>query len=543
MKLRLTLNELNDDRGEEKMKTSKKQNRMISGLLMCLGLAFSFVCYTQGQTPEMPIRIDFDNHENQTMVNYVGFNPLLYDMERGYGWNEAVNAYRRWNYHFKLLTCDMHYSDQDRTFMVDLPNGEYTVKLYFRGSLSETYADNMQVFSEGILVLDHVNSTPYPNIRSFDANVSDGQLSLTFHDNGGDDNKWLVNGIEIYDRIPRPEITGVSNSQIIRGKSVTITGANFGIKRRAAPLKWDDFESGIDGVSVAELSDWAVWGEEGHKPAYKSGSVNRQGSSLCSENKMGPGDYRVRNSRLKWWTDENTDKLYVSFWTKFNFGRNIVDDNGSYQLKFWRLSETEVEKWNGSLCIGASNWKYDVGKPTEHPGHYYWVRTGGSEGFKGSDYYTPALEEDVWFRIGMQVKQSDVNTPNGGFSVWHSRSSEPIINVASNWDVVTREIPAKLRAISLGEWLGNLTDGETEVYYDDAYFDNSWARVEIGDSKSFDNCSHREIQIPSDWSDTSITITVNQGSFQRGDTVYLYVVDPDGNVNVNGYPVAFAKAQ
>jgi hypothetical protein len=48
-------------------------------------------------------------------------------------------------------------------------------------------------------------------------------------------------------------------------------------------------------------------------------------------------------------------------------------------------------------------------------------------------------------------------------------------------------------------------------------------------------CTHREIQIPSAWSDTSITITLNKGSFANFNSAYLYVIDADGNVNTNGY--------
>ncbi|MEK6657594.1 MAG: hypothetical protein AABY58_09150, partial [Nitrospirota bacterium] len=40
---------------------------------------------------------------------------------------------------------------------------------------------------------------------------------------------------------------------------------------------------------------------------------------------------------------------------------------------------------------------------------------------------------------------------------------------------------------------------------------------------------------PSAWSDTSITITLNQGSLANFNNAYLYVIDADGNVNTNGY--------
>jgi hypothetical protein len=34
---------------------------------------------------------------------------------------------------------------------------------------------------------------------------------------------------------------------------------------------------------------------------------------------------------------------------------------------------------------------------------------------------------------------------------------------------------------------------------------------------------------------------VNQGSFQAGETAYLFVVDADGNVNPTGFPIVIGK--
>ena len=53
---------------------------------------------------------------------------------------------------------------------------------------------------------------------------------------------------------------------------------------------------------------------------------------------------------------------------------------------------------------------------------------------------------------------------------------------------------------------------------------------------NFSNCTHKEIQIPSAWSDGSITIKVNQGSFVTGQDLYLFVVDTNG-IHSSGYLV------
>jgi hypothetical protein len=72
---------------------------------------------------------------------------------------------------------------------------------------------------------------------------------------------------------------------------------------------------------------------------------------------------------------------------------------------------------------------------------------------------------------------------------------------------------------------------------DDFYIQRgTLARVEIGDRSSWKSCTWREIQKPSAWSNSSITIQLNRGSFQQGQTAYLYVVDANGTVNSQGYP-------
>src|SRR5207248_10898297 len=47
----------------------------------------------------------------------------------------------------------------------------------------------------------------------------------------------------------------------------------------------------------------------------------------------------------------------------------------------------------------------------------------------------------------------------------------------------------------------------------------------------------REVQIPTAWSGSSISLTVNLGKFQTGQTAYLYVVDSNGQANSAGVPI------
>lgn len=68
-------------------------------------------------------------------------------------------------------------------------------------------------------------------------------------------------------------------------------------------------------------------------------------------------------------------------------------------------------------------------------------------------------------------------------------------------------------------------------YWDELYVDSTRTRVEIGNASTFAACTHREIQIPTAWSNTSITATVNLGSFTSTAGLYAFVVAADGTAS------------
>jgi hypothetical protein len=97
----------------------------------------------------------------------------------------------------------------------------------------------------------------------------------------------------------------------------------------------------------------------------------------------------------------------------------------------------------------------------------------------------------------------------------------------------------------LGNMYGMLdadSEGEASCYFDNVYIDITQARVMVGNAPTFSASTRREIQIPTAWSSTEITFTVNQGSFANGEQAYLFVIDSDGNASA-GYPVTFSNGQ
>lgn len=73
--------------------------------------------------------------------------------------------------------------------------------------------------------------------------------------------------------------------------------------------------------------------------------------------------------------------------------------------------------------------------------------------------------------------------------------------------------------------------------YDDVYIDYTQARVELAAGGTWATRGICNTQIPIAWSDTTVRVMVNQGSFAPGQR-YLYVVTADGRVNASGIPVS-----
>jgi hypothetical protein len=67
--------------------------------------------------------------------------------------------------------------------------------------------------------------------------------------------------------------------------------------------------------------------------------------------------------------------------------------------------------------------------------------------------------------------------------------------------------------------------------------DITWSRVVLADSADYDAASVVEPQIPSAWSDASITARANLGRLSCPGTAYLFVFDAGGARNAEGFPI------
>jgi hypothetical protein len=73
-------------------------------------------------------------------------------------------------------------------------------------------------------------------------------------------------------------------------------------------------------------------------------------------------------------------------------------------------------------------------------------------------------------------------------------------------------------------------------HFDDFFVDYTFARAELCAGSTWVSRGVCEMQIPTAWSVSSLTLSANLGQLTSG-TAYLYVVDSTGAVNATGFPV------
>jgi hypothetical protein len=67
--------------------------------------------------------------------------------------------------------------------------------------------------------------------------------------------------------------------------------------------------------------------------------------------------------------------------------------------------------------------------------------------------------------------------------------------------------------------------------------DNTFSRVVLANNATYTSATIVEPQIPTVWSGSSITVTVNLGKLPDTGTAYLFVFDSNNRGNAVGYPV------
>jgi hypothetical protein len=326
-------------------------------------------------------------------------------------------------------------------------------------------------------------------------------------------------------------VAGVSDL-VANGGTVTISGSGFG-SFDGEVISWDDFEGEsvgvpVDGSSPVLGPSWSdfsfvVDASVFSPPSYSSENVysgtrsvkvDWSGATINSFGWAGQGPYdRIFVTYRRWMTGEYTG----------------ASDQNHKQFYFFGDSANDFPQ--GMLLIPArtSSWG--------------WYNNLGvsSETLYNDQGWSFSSTKEAWQRWSVY---NELNTPstssNGVVKVWLDGQ----LGVDRN-DYRQRNVDNRFDDFRLGHMAQGFYDTAL-TYFDDLYIASTQARVELCDRSTWSSVESLggrcEIQIPSAWSASSITITANQGALPSNTQAWLYVVDSAGRVNAAGVPVTIGDS-
>lgn len=319
----------------------------------------------------------------------------------------------------------------------------------------------------------------------------------------------------------QPNIAGVSGN-LIEGEHLQIVGQGFGTKEIAGPILFDDFQNGSEGAELAGPpgSPWLLDDDMGglYLPRYSSGQQRLGGDMSCLQS-FGPRDGGFQNNCRFGLDDARLTQVYFSGWL---YWENTAPSTEDVPLSV-RLFEH-----GGSQEPGLGCWR-----AYPQSGAQYGALTSlpcAVGEIQNTQYGFGLPSAETWHRV----------------EIWRSFGADldaEVFNLRVDGDDKTQWAAGgpgcDLSTVTLVSWFGAPDErAAMNFYWSEVYLDNTRARVEIGNAAVFEDCSHREVQIPEAWSDGEVAVQVRGGAFVEGETLYLFVVDEQGQVSA-GHAVSW----
>jgi hypothetical protein len=341
-----------------------------------------------------------------------------------------------------------------------------------------------------------------------------------------------------------PAITGVSGT-FSHGQSITISGSSFGTKTHAGPMLWDDFDNAASGsvggrepaVHQGGLSSYGGWSVLTVGPGSKPGIVRDASSPKASSTYhtrsvfVDSTNYWVQGFVIPYSGFTTGNELYISFYYRYT----RTSANWGRQTKAWIAYSavgSDRAYWSNAFgtCQAGDNWFTHRAEDADlidlNPG------LGAQE------------LDNEWVRFESYLKQSAPGSANG---TWHQTVYRPTLGTPAKHVVELDNYKMRESSDDWVDWVFggayfsgcDVTDG-LDIDLDEFYTDSTRARVEVCDAATWSARRRCELQLPTAWSDASITATFKKGYLPSSTTAYVYVINASGNVNAAGFPIAVA---
>lgn len=314
-----------------------------------------------------------------------------------------------------------------------------------------------------------------------------------------------------------PSISSVSGT-VSDGSTITINGSSFG-SGDATPLLWENFDAGSSGAGLSRptIGDWNL--DSRPTPIF-SGTRAHSGTKSA---------YAAYNANSQWslFTVDlpQSDRFFQSFWFYW------TSSGTQGQLK---LVQVHGDSGQGDYAPGIM-----TGSSTTDWWFSYISTESGANNTKTQVTYPKNPAAGAWHKFDMAFKRSSAGgAADGSVTIWIDN-----VQQYSRQNAVTRDSSAYNWAETA--FFHGVTNmgASTDVYVDDAYLNNSWSRVLIGNAATWSAVTQSEIQPASAWSASSVAVKVNRGSISNLENAYLYVFDDSGAVNSSGYKLCTSCPQ
>ena len=359
-------------------------------------------------------------------------------------------------------------------------------------------------------------------------------------------------------------VNSVFPSSLVHDQTFTMTGSGFGNREIAPESFFETWDWGVN-ESFVDIDDspWSV--SSGNPPGSRdaerfSNEDLRNGHGLNARS-IRPD--RITGSQINditWRSGLNVrpgDKVYMStfIWSTYG-GAQQYGPDCPQQWKIWGplnhgnpASLTPPGMRVGWNAAGGPNDVPPLGAP------FVGVQHECGDGSDSITSYGWGIqpEERTWWQIEFEYQVATARYANDGYlRVWFNGqlagegptqswcTDEQNNNVIANGYVYDGTL---LR--NYIQWQPtSCVDLETRtdiMRFDDIVFQKgTWARVVLGNAATWDSCTIRDYQTILGWSENSITVKLNQGAYEAGQTAWLYVINNDG-IPSSGYPVTIGQ--
>ena len=315
--------------------------------------------------------------------------------------------------------------------------------------------------------------------------------------------------------IAQPVINTVTGD-ISSGTTLILKGSGFTEKSNPEPLFWWKADFGVAPSPLGRLKTWSDSTRFGGN--FSTAIVAPGSQRSVGKNHSGGGAALSR-------VDFDSDRLYFfrKTYEDFDVTKNWVYKTG-----------TNLKTFNFKTFRFWSNERNNMFAATHGPRtNEYHFELANTDGAIYTDKFTHNHLRQVpfaWKVEEVEYKTSSIGQKDGVFHYYQNGL------LATDQKVRTRtsEYPNRYNKVYQSQ-VSNGAKDPSIMYYDSLYVDDTWHRVVICKSKTWETCHEREIQIPVSWDDKQIEVKLNLGGFDPKSSLFVYIVDKNAAVNDNGF--------